>query len=446
MIETSTRPSVVGAKPRVLIVPNMASWIIGQMAMHVMHRFSDRYEFWYLTDKMIRVRPDLVKAILPSMDFIFPLTDKTYHLLRQAAGTTPLPPSLLWLHHIVQWSPSMREAVLQSAEIIACTPEWKEQIELECPAGKPITVVPHGVDTTALRRGESQRQEFGVPANAFVIGFVGSKTSNYDQGRKGLDTLLAVVQAARYWIPNLHLSFLGLGWEAEVQQLRLQGISANYVGFVPESELAAFYSSLDTYLMTSRVEGGPCTVLESMACETPVVATRVGLVPDVIVDGETGFSAPIGDTDALLSAVLKLASSASLRASMGKAARAKVVAFRSWDETLRNLEAPFARLQTRRAAEFSRTASTSEVRADQLRGAVHAMDGLMWGVVNGAQRLISVSAAARLVRSCWEGCTASDVLRGVGLVSRLSFRPAGIRKLLRPETVPTVSDFSFSER
>jgi len=47
-------------KPRVLILPNTASWIVGQMAAHIMERFKDRYEFWMLTDKMLRLRPDLV--------------------------------------------------------------------------------------------------------------------------------------------------------------------------------------------------------------------------------------------------------------------------------------------------------------------------------------------------------------------------------------------------
>ena len=52
------------------------------------------------------------------------------------------------------------------------------------------------------------------------------------------------------------------------------GVSANALDFLPRNLLPGFYSSIDAYLMTSRVEGGPCTVLEAMACETPVVATR----------------------------------------------------------------------------------------------------------------------------------------------------------------------------
>jgi glycosyltransferase involved in cell wall biosynthesis len=203
-----------------------------------------------------------------------------------------------------------QEAVRHSTQIIACTDGWKQEVARQSPAAIAVTVVPHGVDATALRRVAPQREKFAMPANSFIVGFVGSKTSNYDEGRKGLDTLHTILSAARQRIPNLHISFLGLGWEEEVQRLHRQGISANYVGFIPESQLASFYSSIDVYLLTSRVEGGPFTVLEAMACKTPVVATRVGLVPEVIQDGVTGFSAPVGDSDALLSSLARRAVSA----------------------------------------------------------------------------------------------------------------------------------------
>jgi glycosyltransferase involved in cell wall biosynthesis len=429
------------SKPRVLILPNAASWIIGQMALHVIRRFSDRYEFWLLTDKMLRLRPDLVQALLPSIDFIFPLSDKGYHLLRHAAQSTPLPPSILWLHHVTTWNPAMLEALQSSFEVIACTQTWKQQVHLQSPANLSITVVPHGVDAQALRRVAPQREYFHIPPNSFAIGFVGSKTSNYDEGRKGLDTLHDILKSANQKIPNLHISFLGLGWKEEVQSLRAQGISANYVGFIPESRLAAFYSSIDAYLLTSRVEGGPCTVLEAMACETPVVTTRVGLVPEVIIDGVTGFSAAAGDAPSLATHLLSLANSRALREQIGAAARATVSTHRSWDETLRQLERPLARMQSRATTKSSCANLATSKAAANLSRAVHTVDDLLWGVVSCAQRLISPPVALRLIRSCWEGYTATDILRGLGLIARLNFRPTQVRKLLNqsPSSTDTLA-------
>ena len=101
-----SRPRLSRDKPRVLILPNVASWIVGQMAVHIARRFQDDYEFWFLTDKMIRLRPDLVRTLLPELDFIFPLTDKSYKLLRAAAG--PMAPATL---HILAASRNQMESL-----------------------------------------------------------------------------------------------------------------------------------------------------------------------------------------------------------------------------------------------------------------------------------------------------------------------------------------------
>src|SRR5579862_812056 len=195
------------AKPRVLILPNVASWIVGQMATQIIERFKDKYEFWILTEKVIRLRPDLVKALLPEMDFVFPLADKTFTLLRAAAGSVPLPPSIFWLHHITSRNPSILAAAKGASELIACTPEWKSTIEDECPEAT-VTVVRHGVDANFFRKVERQRVRFGMRRDGFVIGIVGNKTSNYDHGRKGLDTLELVLKKVRDRVPNLHVCFL----------------------------------------------------------------------------------------------------------------------------------------------------------------------------------------------------------------------------------------------
>ena len=419
-------------KPRVLIVPNAASWIVGQMAGHIIRRFGRQYEFWLMTDKMIRLRPDVVRALAPEIDFAFPLTDKGYHLIHKAIYPDKLP-SLLWLHHVTNWTPAIREAVGHSKELIACTGDWKQEVASHARADLPITVVPHGVDPEAFYRRPTQRKKYGMPGESFVIGFVGSKTSNYDAGRKGLDTLERVLRQLRDRIPNLHVSFLGLGWEQEVARLRAEGISANYVGFVPESQLPDFYSSIDVYLLTSRVEGGPCTVLESMACETPVVATRVGLVPQTIRDGENGFSAAVDDADELANAIVQLHSSPDLAKQVGVAARATVTDSLSWNHTLSNLEGPLARMEKLSTRQSRVSSEISSDYARSLARAVHTADGTLWGVVSWWQGLISPRTSLRLMRACCEGYGPIDLLRGMGLVTRVAFRPSTLRKNLQTE-------------
>jgi glycosyltransferase involved in cell wall biosynthesis len=419
------------AKPRVLIVPNVSSWIVGQMALHIMQRFQDQYEFWIVTDKMIRLRPDLVRVLAQSVDFIFPLTDKSFQLLRAAVQPQPLPPSIFWLHHVTSWNPSMCAAAGGAEELIACTSEWKSEIEKKFPQ-HPITVVPHGVDANFFRRTEPERARFGIPETSFVVGFVGNKTSNDDHGRKGLDTLATVVREAHSAIGTLHVCFLGLGWDDEVRQFRSQGISSNYTGFIPQSLLPAFYSSIDVHLVTSRIEGGPVTVLEAMACETPVLASRVGLVPNTIVDGENGFSVPIGDIESMVVRLLQLSGSCELRRQMGSAGRASVHPHLSWEATLGQLEAPLARMQARSNRVRSYTSPAALRTSAQLAAAVHTMDGLLWAMVSCWKSLLSPLVAARMIASCWEGFDGPDVLRGLGLITRCAFRPEALRRKLSP--------------
>jgi glycosyltransferase involved in cell wall biosynthesis len=421
--------AAAGRKPRVLILPNVASWIVGQMAMQIIRCFGERYEFWFLTDKMITLRPDLVRALLPAMDFVFPLTDKSFKLLRQAAGSLPLPSSIFWVHHVTSWNPSMRDAVKSATELIACTPEWKLLIEAQG-FRQPVTVVRHGVDANFFRRVTPERARFGMPKNAFVVGLVGNKTSNDDAGRKGLDTLEVVAREAKCHIPNLHLCFLGLGWDKEVRQFQRLAISANYTGFIPQSCLPAFYSSVDVHLVTSRVEGGPVTVLEAMACETPVVSTRVGLVDLTIVNGKNGFSADTDDIESLVQHLCALSRSSEVRRDIGQAARASVEQRLSWDETLQQLEEPLARMEARANRSRAATSRASLNAASQLLGAVHTMDGLLWALMSWWRGLISSRVACRMALACWEGYGAGDVWRGMQLITRSSFRATSIRNTL----------------
>jgi glycosyltransferase involved in cell wall biosynthesis len=167
-------------------------------------------------------------------------------------------------------------------------------------------VVPHGVDLDFFRRRKVPEGTFGIPPNRFVIGFLGTKGSDRDRGRKGTDTLLEVIRRSAAQLPDLHVVLGGPGWESELESLRSLGVSVSATGYIPKPDLPLLYSALDVYLMTSRVEGGPCTVFEAMACGTPVVATRVGAVPDLIVDGVNGYSAEVDDVDALVAAVVQL--------------------------------------------------------------------------------------------------------------------------------------------
>jgi glycosyltransferase involved in cell wall biosynthesis len=94
------------------------------------------------------------------------------------------------------------------------------------------------------------------------------------------------------------------------------------------SEMQPVYHDADIMLSTSDHEGTPNVIMEAMASGLPVVATRVGGVPDLVVNGETGFVCDM-DTDCLVESILKLIRNPELRSRFGVQARRRMEQFHS---------------------------------------------------------------------------------------------------------------------
>ena len=406
-------------KPRILLIPNVAWWIIGEMGEQIIARFGDKYEFYLVPEGIFERRPDLLRAFIPAVDAIHCLNESSIELFRDL-DPEALPPIATWIHHVTEWSPQHQLAAERSAALTVCTEGWKQDIARRVPPRLPITVVPHGVDLDFFRRREVPEGTFGIPPNRFVIGFLGTKGSDRDRGRKGTDTLLEVIRRSAAQLPDLHVVLGGPGWDSELADLRSLGVSVSATGYIPKADLPLLYSALDVYLMTSRVEGGPCTVFEAMACGTPVVATRVGAVPDLIVDGVNGYSTEVDDVDALVAGVAQLDRERERHREMAKHQR-ETVAQWPWSKALTPLEPVYDSLvQTgrqvergpawmRHPAKIFRTSSSADAVA-------HLMVRVRGGKLRPFQALQSFFEMAN-TRSLLE------LLRGVAMLRGWSYRP-----------------------
>lgn len=162
-------------------------------------------------------------------------------------------------------------------------------------------------------------------AGEFVVGTVGRLQAVKDQATllRATARLLARAPELR---PRLRLRLVGDGAErGPLEQLAgslgIAGVTT-FTGF--RDDIPAELARLDVFVLPSLNEGISNTVLEAMACATPVVATAVGGNPELVTEGETGFLVPVGDDEALAECLGRYAADPALRARHGAAGRARV--------------------------------------------------------------------------------------------------------------------------
>ena len=408
----------MSGKPRIALIPDKAWWVIGEMGKQIAARFGGKYDFYFLPVGILSRRPDLLGDIVASADVIHCLSEYDGIELFCNFDRRELPPIATWFHHVTKWQANQQLAMEMSAAVTVCTPAWKEFCNQHNSGRVPITVVPHGVDAEFFHRQKVRPARFGISPGRFVAGFLGNKGSDFDYGRKGTDVLLEVARKAAAAIPNFHLVMGGPGWEKEVRDLQAMGVSVSATGFMRKTDIPALYSALDVYLLTSRVEGGPCTILEAMACEAAVVSTRVGAVPQWIVDGVNGYSADVGDVEGLLAAFVALNRSPQHRASIVREGRFTAIAH-SWGKTLAPLEGVYdALIQSRRAIGHPAPRPRWMNNPDGLLRASCAADALLNVYSRVRNRSLKVTKGLRMLREMLSGMSVLDIVKGAAMIRR----------------------------
>jgi len=211
--------------------------------------------------------------------------------------------------------------------LVAVSPEVRDElVELGVAPYEKFVVIRLGIpleerlgDPTA---DSDYRRLYGIPEDAFVVGWVGRMTGIKDTG-----AVVDIVRAARDRGVNAVLCMVGDGPEREVlEQLAHKLGVARYCYFVGyQSDVAGYYRLFDAFLLPSVNEGTPVSAIESLASGTPVVANRVGGVPDVVRDEVDGFLVEPGDTDAATARLAELAADPLLRARLGESGRSRVL-------------------------------------------------------------------------------------------------------------------------
>lgn len=146
-------------------------------------------------------------------------------------------------------------------------------------------------------------------------------TAAYLDQRKAVDVL---VEAAGHTKAPLRLDIYGEGPARASLEARARalGVETVFHGFV--ADFRARRVDYDVFVLSTRGDNLPVAILEAMAAAAPVIATRVGGIPEQVLDGETGLLVPPDDPHALAEAMDRLAGDSYLRRSMGLAGRARI--------------------------------------------------------------------------------------------------------------------------
>lgn len=147
-------------------------------------------------------------------------------------------------------------------------------------------------------------------------------------GRLTPQKALGDALAALARVPGVQLLVRGDGperaaLERQAAELGLDG-RVRFLGAGTRDDVVRLFRAVDAALLTSAWENMPHAVLEALAAGTPVVATAVGGVPEVVRDGENGLLVPAGDVEAIAEAIRRIVEDEGLRRSLAAAARASV--------------------------------------------------------------------------------------------------------------------------
>lgn len=146
--------------------------------------------------------------------------------------------------------------------------------------------------------------------------------------------------------PEMQLWLVGDGeLKAAIQKKVMEmGLEGKVLFLGLRNDIPKLMAESDLLILSSDYEGVPLVVLEAMAAGKPVISTAVGGVPELVVDGITGFLVPPGQPEALAQAILKLATNPELRQSMGEAAQRRAVELFDISRTAREYEKLYLKL------------------------------------------------------------------------------------------------------
>jgi glycosyltransferase involved in cell wall biosynthesis len=256
--------------------------------------------------------------------------------------STGWPDGITWLNH--------RLTPITDAFVAVAKPHARHLVETERLPAERVWAIPNGVDTDRYcpTSGDVElRRRLGIPPSAPLAGIVAVL-----RPEKNHEMFLRVAAQVRQEVPDAHFLVIGDGpRRAELEALSAQlGLSqcVHFVGKRPD--VPELLNLLDVFVLTSRMEANPVSILEALAVGKPVVATRVGSIPETVIDDQTGYLVDPTDEAGMADRIAKLLLDPARAQRFGAAGRRNVVKNWSVDRMVTGYEELLERLfQTKTA-------------------------------------------------------------------------------------------------
>lgn len=228
---------------------------------------------------------------------------------------------------------------LQKADLVTATSKFLAEETKKLVPDKRIKIVPFGIDLK-----EFDPKKFPAKRDKIIkIGFLKHLKKIYSP-----EYLIKSFKLVLKEYPNTNLLIAGEGSQKEflkelVEKLGLK-TKVIFSGGILYSEVPKFLSQIDIFVMPSLMEAFGVAALEASAMEIPVVASRIGGVPEVVKDGKTGFLVEPKNVDELAKAIAKLIENPSLREKLGQEGRKFVKENYNWSKNAQQMEKLYKRI------------------------------------------------------------------------------------------------------
>lgn len=263
--------------------------------------------------------PYLVRLLLQGNFNVLNTHSRRETLLLGAAARLAGVPLIVRTRHLAKPVGSLLAYTSIPKRVIAPSEFVRQHLIDRGVAPAHVAVVPPAVDFPDPMPVPVLRAELGLDADAVVVGSVGVLRKE-----KGHEQLIQAMQPLFERHPNLHLVIVG-GGDAALTALRTQIAAAGLETCIhllgTRSDVPALLPDFDIFALATHIEASGTAFVEAGAAGVPVIGTRVGGVPEMMREGDSGLLVPLFDIPALTQALERLITDPDLRQRMGRAGR-----------------------------------------------------------------------------------------------------------------------------